>query len=236
MVYVYVLHAPLWNVVWCAISWCDIYGKWLGEGSRLAMHVKEWTLITSLDVDETCKQEVRKQVMTRGLQSKSTSNFCLFRWRQGKSFYHRIRPEGVRGSLHSAAAAGNDTDIQRLIAGGASVNRSTLGGVAPLHMAAHNGHTESISRLLAARAEVNQLAPGGTTALLLGSFLAVLHIVLCIWNTPQLQCIKSHRFNSILFCPSWLQLQYLRSVARSSKILLGCMAGTLLLKDNMQMQ
>lgn len=118
--------------------------------------------------------------MTRGLQSKSTSNFCLFRWRQGKSFYHRIRPEGVRGSLHSAAAAGNDTDIQRLIAGGASVNRSTLGGVAPLHMAAHNGHTESIARLLAARAEVNQLAPGGTTALLLGSFLAVLHIVLCI--------------------------------------------------------
>ena len=80
--------------------------------------------------------------------------------------------EGVRGSLHSAAAAGNVTDIQRLIAGGASVNRSTLGGVAPLHMAAHNGHTESIARLLAARAEVNQLAPGGTTALLLGFCLA----------------------------------------------------------------
>ena len=79
-----------------------------------------------------------------------------------------IWPEGVRGSLHSAAAAGNVADIQRLIAGGASVNRSTLGGVAPLHMAAHNGHAEAIARLLSARAGVNQLAPGGTTALLLG--------------------------------------------------------------------
>ena len=86
----------------------------------------------------------------------------------GKSFYHRIRPDGVRGSLHSAAAAGNLTDLQRLIAGGAAVNRATLGGVAPLHMAAHNGHAEAIARLLSARAEVNQLAPGGTTALHLG--------------------------------------------------------------------
>ena len=93
---------------------------------------------------------------------------CCHVLQPGKSFYHRIRPEGVRGSLHSAAAAGNVADIQRLIAGGASVNRSTLGGVAPLHMAAHNGHAEAIARLLSARAEVNQLAPGGTTALHLG--------------------------------------------------------------------
>ena len=87
---------------------------------------------------------------------------------QGKSQFHRIRPEGVRGSLHSAAASGNVADIQRLLAGGAAVNRTTLGGVAPLHMAAHYGHAEAIARLLAARAEVNQLAPGGTTALCQG--------------------------------------------------------------------
>eukprot|EP00913_Durusdinium_trenchii_P011245 g10560.t1 len=77
----------------------------------------------------------------------------------------KIRPEGVRGSLHSAAAAGHVAGIQRLLAAGASVNRTTLGGVAPLHMAAHHGHAEAIARLLAAGAEVNQLAPGGTTAL-----------------------------------------------------------------------
>ena len=56
----------------------------------------------------------------------------------GKAKHHRIRPEGVRGSLHSAAASGNVVELQRLIASGAAVNRST-GGVAPLHMAAHNG-------------------------------------------------------------------------------------------------
>lgn len=56
----------------------------------------------------------------------------------GRATHHRIRPEGVRGSLHSAAASGNVPELQRLLAGGAAVNRST-GGVAPLHMAAHNG-------------------------------------------------------------------------------------------------
>ncbi|CAE7492214.1 unnamed protein product [Symbiodinium sp. CCMP2456] len=83
----------------------------------------------------------------------------------GEQTYHRIRPEGVRGSLHAASAAGNAVDVQRLIASGANVNRTTLGGVAPLHMAAHNGHAEVIARLLASAADVNQLAPGGTTAL-----------------------------------------------------------------------
>ncbi|CAE7906829.1 ANK3, partial [Symbiodinium microadriaticum] len=83
----------------------------------------------------------------------------------GEQTYHRIRPEGVRGSLHAASAAGNAADVQRLIASGANVNRTTLGGVAPLHMAAHSGHAEVIARLLASAADVNQLAPGGTTAL-----------------------------------------------------------------------
>merc|ERR1719336_624702 len=39
--------------------------------------------------------------------------------KSGRETFHRIRPEGAHGSLHTAAAEGNVSEIQRLLASGA---------------------------------------------------------------------------------------------------------------------
>ncbi len=72
---------------------------------------------------------------------------------------------GSDGALFRAAARGDASLIEELIASGANVNASSLRGFTPLHRAAQHGHANAASILLKRGANVHATTVDGATPL-----------------------------------------------------------------------
>ena len=69
------------------------------------------------------------------------------------------------GRLHDAAGSNDVSEIEALLAAGASLEEQTEGGVTPLHAAASAGHAEAANALVAAGASLEAQIEHGYTPL-----------------------------------------------------------------------
>jgi ankyrin repeat protein len=105
-------------------------------------------------VDLLAQKKIQAEVTGSGIQSGATPT--------GQA-------NATPNSLLDAAAAGDLSRVQGLLAAKADVNARGLLGVTALIAASGFGHLQVVQALLAAKAEVNAKAGDGTTALFMAS-------------------------------------------------------------------